>query len=345
MSGSSRQPRRRSLVREPPRHLLGEERVPARALGDRRDRVGARRRRRRSSASTSSRVSLDGERVEQDRGRVVAARRPSRCGARAARRARGRAASAGPRTHWARYSIRSSIPWSAQWMSSNTRTSGLAAGHRLDHGAHRREEALAHALRVVALGLGDVDRRLDAEQARRSRPPGAPPAPPARCPSTPSARRSAVEQLLPGLLGAVAVHDPGLGADHLAQRPVDDSRAVGQAAALAEGGRRVALARASARARAAGATCRRRPARSPSPGAAGARARPARRPIAAARACRRGRPAGSRRAGDAADRLRGEHADRLPGGHGLGLALQASAAPARGTRSPRGSRGRCARPP
>ena len=116
----------------------------------------------------------------------------------------------------------------------------VAPRHRLDHRAHRREEDLAHALRVLALGLRDVERRLDAEQ-----PPDHGGAALGRLGHLAGDLHQRVdrgEQLVPRLLGAVAVEDPGLGADHLGQRPVDDSRAVRQAAALAEGGCRVALA-------------------------------------------------------------------------------------------------------
>ena len=48
---------------------------------------------------------------------------------------------------------------------------GPAPGHRLEHRAHRREEVLAHALGIVAVGLGKIDRSLDSEQpADRRRP-------------------------------------------------------------------------------------------------------------------------------------------------------------------------------
>ena len=76
-----------------------------------------------SSAVTSLRVSsgLSGSRKID-----VAPRRPpphaARCSS-SSSRARQRSSS-GPRTHCARYSIRSSIPWSAQWMSSKASTSG-----------------------------------------------------------------------------------------------------------------------------------------------------------------------------------------------------------------------------
>src|SRR5256885_305367 len=42
-------------------------------------------------------------------------------------------------------------------------------------------------------------------------------------------------QLVPGRLGGVAVHDPEFGAHDLPERPVDDARAVREAAALAKG--------------------------------------------------------------------------------------------------------------
>ena len=164
------------------------------------------------------------QRVEEDRGRVRGGPRPSSCAARAARRAPGRAAAAGARTHWARYSIRSSIPWSAQWMSSNTSTSGLTQRHALDHRAHGREEGLAHPLRVLAVGVLFGRRSMPSSRpiiaalrSTRLR----------RC-SEPASSIRPSTQLATACAQATSVESPSWipasRAQHLAQRPVDDSR-------------------------------------------------------------------------------------------------------------------------
>ena len=153
------------VLARPPRasrlhHLLGEQRVAAGALGDLRDdsawpsaapSPG-------SSAATSSRVSSP---VSGSSAIEVALRRPPpQPGRRSSSSSRARQTiRAGPRTHCARYSIRSSIPSSAQWMSSNASTSGPRGAMRLDQRADRREKALAHALRVLASSAAGDARR------------------------------------------------------------------------------------------------------------------------------------------------------------------------------------------
>ena len=150
--------------------------------------------------------------------------------------------SSGARTHCARCSIASSMPSSAQWMSSKASTRGRRARRSLDHGAQRGEERLAHPLGVAARPPARArPARRDPASARSARRG-------ARAPRSASptvvAGRSA-HSLRPRLVGAVGVHDARLAAHHLAERPVDDARAVGQAAARAQPGVRVAGGRAA----------------------------------------------------------------------------------------------------
>ena len=108
-------------------------------------------------------------------------------------------------------------------------------GDRLDAAPQRREERLAHALRVV-LHRGELRRDLDAQQAADQR--GLAVRVLARLAHQVA---DVVAQLLPGLLGGVRLHDPALGAQHLAQGPEHDAAPVGKAAAGADGGRRRVL--------------------------------------------------------------------------------------------------------
>ena len=94
-----------------------------------------------AARATSSRRLLGRQRARGRSRSRRAARRPSSGGGRAARRAPGRRSCSGARTHCARCSIRSSIPSSAQWMSSNASTSGLRRRDRLDAARTRRENA------------------------------------------------------------------------------------------------------------------------------------------------------------------------------------------------------------
>ena len=129
-------------------HLLGEERVAARALDHRRQRAARRaRRRRRAAARRRARGCRPASAARGRAGWRCAGRRPSSAGARAARRASGRAASAAraPTAPGARSA--SSMPSSAQWMSSNASTSGLLARHRLEARAQGGEERLAQRAR------------------------------------------------------------------------------------------------------------------------------------------------------------------------------------------------------
>ena len=87
---------------------------------------------------------LRSQRLEPERGRVAAAASPvgpafEQLVARQAEEQQR------ARTHWARCSIRSSIPSSAQWMSSNVRTSGRSRRNRLDQERTAAKSALAAA--------------------------------------------------------------------------------------------------------------------------------------------------------------------------------------------------------
>ena len=162
MSGSSNSSPP-ALVRQAARHLLGEERVAAGALGDRGDRAGCPRCRARPATSTSSRVcsTVSGSsRIE------VASWRPPphRC-RRSISSSRARHSRiSGPRTHCVRYSIRSSIPWSAQWMSSKTSTSGLrrAIASITDRTAEKNTSRMRCGSSLSDCEM--LERRLDAEQ-------------------------------------------------------------------------------------------------------------------------------------------------------------------------------------
>ena len=130
-------------------------------------------------------------------------------------------------------------------------------------------------------------------------------------------------QLAPGLLGGVGVDDPALLAQHLAERPVHDAGAVGQAAAGAEG-------RASVTGQQSWASSSRSRRDLPTPASptsvtrCGARSSCTRSKIASSvdSSCGAADQRRLARGGRAADGLLGAHRDRLPGGHRLGLALQ-----------------------
>ena len=216
---------------------------------------------RRAARATSSRACSRAERLERDRRRVQPAAAPARAGGRAARRGPGRRSAPGPRAQRARCSIRSSIPSSAQWMSSTAKTSGsrrLAASTSVRTAG---EQALAHLLRVLELATSGAapGRRLDAERAPER---GGEPLGRLLGLRVRDQLLDPAWSLLQAALGVVGVDDLERPADDLAERPVGEPGAVGGAAAEPDGGRRLALADAASRARAAAATCRPRPARS-----------------------------------------------------------------------------------
>ena len=122
-------------------------------------------------------------------------------------------------------------------MSSNTSTSGLPRRHRLDAASarpRRTPRACAggrRSRRRPARPGASMPSRRPISAASRSR------ARPARRSRRRRSSSTSARELLPRLARRVAVDDPALGAHDLAERPVDDSRAVRQAAALADGGR------------------------------------------------------------------------------------------------------------
>ena len=145
----------------------------------------------------------------------------------------------GARTHWARCSIASSMPSSAQWMSSNASTSGRRLRHLLHAHAQRREERLAQPL-GIALGGHELRRHLDSEQPADQR--GLALARLAELVPVAEQPGHVGRELPPCLLGRVGVHDPALGAQHLAESPEHDARAVREAAPGAHRGRDRVLA-------------------------------------------------------------------------------------------------------
>ena len=161
----------RALLADPVDHLLGEQGVARRALGDLRDEVGlavARAVAVGSRAATSSRVSSW---VSGSSAIVVALRRPPpQPGRRSSSSSRARQTiRAGPRTQRARYSIRSSIPSSAQWMSSIA----ITTGQRCEAASTSERTAENRRSRICcgsSASWTPVDRRvlgrgLDAERA------------------------------------------------------------------------------------------------------------------------------------------------------------------------------------
>ena len=134
----------------------------------------------------------------------------------------------------ARWSRKSSRPSSAQWRSSTTSTSGP---HSASASNKRRQAANASSRRL--------GRARDASSATSGR----------RWLSTHAASlgsatrsRTARRSFCSAVAGVVRLEDPGLGLDHLAERPERDALAVREAAATAPGheARLVATARAGA---------------------------------------------------------------------------------------------------
>ena len=132
------------------------------------------------------------------------------------------------------------MPWSAQWMSSNTSTSGLRRA--IASIAVRTAAKKASRMRcgIVARRAARLGRRLDAEQPADQRGLALALArSPLAAEQLGHVRRDSFCQ---ASLGGVGVDDPALGAQHLAERPEHDAGAVREAAALAHRGR-VGLAR------------------------------------------------------------------------------------------------------
>ena len=195
----------------------------------------------------------------------------------------------------------------------------LLAGPRLDAGAQRGEERVAHALGVVALGH-QLGRHLEADQAAEQRRPAL--ALLAHLGLLGEELARVFEQLAPGHLRRVGVDDPAAGADHLAQRPEHDAGPVRQAAAGVELRRFGPVAEAAlelsqharlAHARLSHERDEVRDAVALDPLVDRLESRELVVPSDQRRLARRR---------GAADRVLGGHRQCLPGGHGLGLALQ-----------------------
>ena len=219
------------------------------------------------------------------------------------------------------------------------------ARETLDRCAHGGEERLARALGRPRSSAGsDSPGALDPEQA-----PDQPRSSTARrpCPRARIAEELAQprRQLRPRRRRRVAVDDRALRADHLAERPVRDARAIRQAAPAPDRRRRP-VAAAPARTPRAGATCRPPLRRSRSPGAPRVAARRARPGCAAERARRCGRRAARAPGGPPTRRrARAHRRERLPRVDRLGLALELERLERAVVRSLRAWPGRCARRP
>ena len=199
----------------------------------------------------------------------------------------------------------------------------LLARPGLDPGAQRGEEPVAQPLGVLSLG-DELGRDLESDQAAQQRRPahallvelmdGA---------VLVAEKRSGVlEQLFPRLVGRVAVDDAAAGPDHLTQGPEDDAAAVWQAAPGVEG--------RGVRAGAQAAFELAQHARLPDAGLAHERDKL--RSLLALHALEQlvergqlGGPADERglaRGRHPPHRVLGDEPDRLPGGDRLGLALE-----------------------
>ena len=217
------------LLGEPSHHLHREERVAARSLCYL---LGGQ-----EGHDELARL-FDGERVEQDRGAGAPASSPRRP---AVQQLVPREAKQQQRLSHPLREVLDQVEHSV--VSPMNVLEGEdqrgAAGHALHAGAHRGEEALAHALRILDLRGWDLSRRLDAEQAPDQRSLSLTP--------FPSVSVRVLEQvvdrlgkLAPRDPGIVDVDDAGFRADHLAQRPVHDSRPVRRTVAFPEGRLRIA---------------------------------------------------------------------------------------------------------
>ena len=150
--------------------------------------------------------------------RSCAGRRPSPGGARGTPAGRAsRSGSGGRSTIRARWSMKSSRPWSAQWMSSNTRTVGPCSLHPLEERPPGGEQLLALERPDLARARAGraASARSSAARPRRGR-------------TRPGRPRSCVA----GRRLVVTLGQAGPLADHLAERPERDALAVGGRAAL-----------------------------------------------------------------------------------------------------------------
>ena len=196
-----------ALLDDPVDHLLGEQRVAAGALGDLLGELAAAGAASPSSARDQLARLLAARAARARSWSRCAARRPSRGGGRAARRGPGRAISTGPRAQRARYSIRSSIPSSAQWMSSTAKHQRLAPARRprpACRTAEKRRSRICCGSSGSARAAGGRRRRLDPERApeRRGEPLGG-----LLASSSSSQLLDPAAELAPGGLGVVGVDD------------------------------------------------------------------------------------------------------------------------------------------
>ena len=308
---------------EPPHHLLGEQRVALGALGDRRDDRSRCRRRRAAASEISSRVSAS---PSGSRKIVVASRRtPPQPGAALEQLVAGQADLQHRRAHPLREvldQVEHALVGPVDVLPDQHQRA--LARESFDARAHGREEDFARLLGVLGARRSPVRRAPRCRAAGRSRRswrstragcPG-----PGRRAARPSARRASPRPAAGGSPSTI----PRLGADHLAERPVDDARAVRQAAAVAD-------QRRGRGGRCSSSSNWRSSRDLPTPGSpiTVARCGPRRRSTRSSRSCScvssPARPtSGARRAAGEARGRAGCAAggQRLPGRHRLGLALQ-----------------------
>ena len=146
-------------------------------------------------------------------------RRPSPAGARGAPGGRGsRSGSGRSRLHSSRWSMKSSVPGSAQWRSSKTRTTGAASRHPLEERPPGAEELAG------AAGRARRRRRAGASSARSTRR--------ARASSGHEARDASRRASSRVVAWSSVSRRPRARPDHLAERPERDALAVRGRAAL-----------------------------------------------------------------------------------------------------------------
>ena len=251
-----------ALLLEPVDHLLGEQRVAAGALGDLRHdlRAAAVLRGAAAAAPRPARgVSLAGQRLERDRGRVAAAAAPA--GPPLEQLVAGQADEQQRRAHPARQvldQVEHSLVGPVDVLDREHQRRARRRSPRRRRGRRRR------APRASAAGPRSAG---SAPRAARCRAGGRAAR---RCARRPRTRRRVARsgprrraELLPGGLGVVGVDDLELVAEDLAERPVGDARRRRAGTARAgSSAARPGAPRDRTSARAAGATCRPRPGRS-----------------------------------------------------------------------------------
>ena len=222
----------RALLGEHARHLLGEERVAAGAGGHSLRRLLGLRVARQEAGHELARL-VGAQRVEEDRRRAAAPAAPRGpvLEQLVAGEAQEQQRAADPLRQVLDQVEHAVVGPVDVLEREDERLLARAGLHRRAHG---REERLAQLLRVLALHRSGVVGDLDAEEARDERRPALDRLALGLVVAQQEAARVVLD-LLPRLLGAVLVEDPRVGANHLAERPVHDARAVREAASLAEG--------------------------------------------------------------------------------------------------------------